>query len=174
MSFDLARACLVAALGLAACSPSLNWREIRPEASELVALFPCKPDRFARTLMLAGNSVEMRLMSCSVDGVTYALSYAALEDAARISPALKQLRDAAAANIGGQARQGAPFAVAGMTPQALAQRWRLQGHAADGAAVHEQIGLFSKGLRVYQATVVGPQLDAEAAEVFFGGLKFAS
>lgn len=174
MSFDLSRACLVAALGLVACSPALNWREIRPEASGLVALFPCKPDRFARTLVLAGGQARMHLVSCSVEGVTYALSYAALDDATRIAPALEQLRDAAAANIGGRLREPAPFAVDGMTPQALAQRWRLQGHAADGAAVQEQIGLFSKGLRIYQATVVGPQLNAEAADIFFGGLKLAS
>ena len=171
MSFDPLRACLAAAVSLAACSPALNWREIRPESSELLALFPCKPDRFARTLPLAGGKVEMHLVSCSVDGVTYAVAYAALDDPARITPALQQLREAAAANIGGEAREPAPFAVNGMTPQAQAQRWRLHGRAADGEAVHEQIGLFHKGGRVYQATVVGPQLDAEAAEIFFGGLK---
>ena len=32
----------------AACTPTLDWREVRPEASGLVALFPCKPDRHAR------------------------------------------------------------------------------------------------------------------------------
>ncbi|HEY0856014.1 MAG TPA: hypothetical protein VGE16_03095 [Albitalea sp.] len=174
MSFDPLRACLAAAVSLAACSPALNWREIRPEASELTALFPCKPDRFVRTLALAGGQVEMHLVSCAVDGVTYAVTHAALGDGARITPALQQLRDAAAANIGGEAREPARFEVSGMTPHAGAQRWRIQGRAADGTAVDQQIGLFHKGLRVYQATVVGPRIDAEAAEVFFGGLKLAS
>lgn len=174
MSFDRTRAGLLAALGLAACAPALNWREVRPESSELVALFPCKPDRFARALVLAGGKVDMRLVSCAVDGVTFALSYAALDDPARIGQAMEQLRDAAAANIGGQAGQPAPFSVSGMTPHALAQRWSLQGHAADGAAVLEQVGFFSKGLRVYQATVVGPRLDKDAVETFFNGMKLAS
>ena len=174
MSLDPLRACLAAAVSLSACTPALNWREIRPEASELMALFPCKPERFVRTLALAGGKVEMHLVSCSVEGVTYAVTYAALDDTARIAPALQQLREAAAANIGGEAREPAPFAVSGMTPQSRAQRWRMQGRAADGAAVDQQIGLFHKGMRVYQATVVGPRIDAEAAEVFFGGLKLPS
>lgn len=174
MSFDPLRACLAAAVSLAACAPALNWREVRPEASELIVLFPCKPDRFMRALTLAGEQVEMHLVSCAVGGATYAVTYAALEDVAFIAPALQQLREAAAANIGGEAREPAPFGVSGMTPQAQAQRWRMQGRAADGTAVDQQIGLFHKGLRVYQATVVGPRIDAEAAEIFFGGLKLPS
>jgi hypothetical protein len=31
-----------------------------------------------------------------------------------------------------------------------------------------------KGLRVYQATIVGPVLDKEAVETFFSGLKLTS
>ena len=63
---------------LAACSPSLNWREVRPEGSDAVMMFPCKPQRFARQVPLAGGKVEMHLSSCTVEGVTYALSDAGL------------------------------------------------------------------------------------------------
>jgi hypothetical protein len=174
MSFPCLRACVVTALALAGCSPALNWREIRPEASELLALFPCKPDRFARTLMLAGGPVQIRLVSCAAEGVTYALTYAELNDVARVADALAQLRDAAAANIGGQAVAPASFSVSGMTPHPLAQLWNLHGHAADGAPVREQVGFFVKARRVYQATIVGEKIDAEAADTFFSGLKLGS
>jgi hypothetical protein len=61
-----------------------------------------------------------------------------------------------------------------MTPHPLAARLSLEGRGTDGAAVHEQAVFFARGLRVYQATVVGPVLDAEAADTFFSGLKLAS
>ncbi len=31
-----------------------------------------------------------------------------------------------------------------------------------------------RGLRIYQATIVGPVIENEAAETFFSGLKFTS
>ncbi|HJV94503.1 MAG TPA: hypothetical protein VJ608_00645, partial [Albitalea sp.] len=60
-------------LSLAACSPALDWRDVQPEGSGAAALFPCKPDRFARSVMLAGAKVQMVLASCAASGTTFAL-----------------------------------------------------------------------------------------------------
>jgi len=166
-------AVLASAIGLAACSPTFNWREVRPEGSDAVAMFPCKPERFARPVRLAGVAVEMRLSSCAVDGVVFGLSHAAMDDPSRVRQALQELRDAAARNIGAMAGTPSPFSVAGMTPNELAQRWALQGHAADGKPVVEQVAVFTRGLRVYQATIVGPMIDKEAAETFFSGIRLS-
>jgi hypothetical protein len=47
----------------------------------------------------------------------------------------------------------------------------LRGRLPDGRPVLERVAMFSKGTRVYQATMFGAALDAEASETFFGGLR---
>lgn len=136
-------------------------------------MFPCKPERFARTLILAGIPVQMRMETCSAAGVTYAVTYAQVAEPAQLVPAFEQLRAAALDNVAGHAEHLAPFVVAGMTPNAAAGRWTMQGHGADGKPLTAWVGLFSKGLTVYQATVVGPQVDTEAADTFFTALSLA-
>jgi hypothetical protein len=173
MTFEIRWVRALTVLVLTACSPVLNWREVRAQDSDVVALFPCKPEHFARTLTLAASEARMHLVSCSVEGVTYALGHASVREPATVNAALKQLRLAAAENIAGQLQRVSPIAVKGMTPNALAERWVMQGHGADGAVVREHVGFFTKGLRVYQATVVGPQVDNDAADVFFSGLTLS-
>ncbi|HEV7915613.1 MAG TPA: hypothetical protein VGP22_17745, partial [Albitalea sp.] len=75
----------LAACTMAACSPALDWRESRPADSDAVAMFPCKPERFARQLALAGAPVQMHLVSCTAANVTYAVAYARLADPARLT-----------------------------------------------------------------------------------------
>ena len=135
-------------------------------------MFPCKPQRFARQVPLAGGKVEMHLSSCTVEGVTYALSDAGLASPVDAGPALRALSASAAANIGANIPPGGtPLIIPGMTPNEAAQRWTLQGHGVDSKPVHEQLAVFARGRRVYQATIVGPSIDAEAAETFFSGIK---
>jgi hypothetical protein len=174
MSFPKTWGVAWAALGLAACSPALNWREVRPEGSDLVAMFPCKPDRFVRQVPLAGARVEMHLVSCAVDGVSYAIVHARVAEPVQVGAALEALRESAAGNIGGQASAQAAFTVRGMTPSPLAVRFSAEGHGADGTPVREQAGVFARGLQVYQATVVGPALDPQATDTFFSGLRLGS
>lgn len=162
------------ALAGAACTPPFNWREIQPEGSELLAMFPCKPERFARRLVLAGEAVEMRMSSCVVDGVTYAVAYATVQDPARVGPALSELQAAAVCNLGGTATEAAIPAIEGMTPNELAKRIDVTGSGTDGSSIQEQAVFFVKGLRVYQASMVGSKLNPEATETFLAGLRFAS
>lgn len=162
---------LVAALMLSACSPTLNWRETRPADSGAQVLFPCKPDRFTRSVMLGGEKLQMALNSCGAGDVTYALSHAELASATQLDPALKSMQAAAASNLGGPASVMAPLVIPGMTSHPITQRWAVQGKRADGSAVQQQFVVFTRGLRVYQATVVGSSLDPVAADTFFGSLQ---
>jgi hypothetical protein len=41
-------------------------------------------------------------------------------------------------------------------------------------AVHQEAAFFARGLRVYQASVISPKIDRDAAETFFAGLKLIS
>jgi hypothetical protein len=159
------------ACALSACTPTLNWRETRPADSAVSLLFPCKPDRFTRSLVLAGEKVQMALNSCAAGDVTYAVSHAEFSDAAHVSAAVQAMHAAAAGNLGGSAAVVSPLPVPGMTPNPLTQRWSVQGKRPDGSVVQQQFSVFSGGLRVYQASVIGPALDPVAADTFFSSLK---
>jgi hypothetical protein len=162
--------CLIAC-ALSACTPMLNWRETRPVDSAVSLLFPCKPDRFTRNLVLVGEKVQMALNSCAAGDVTYALSQAEFSDAAHVSAAVQAMHAAAAGNLGGSAVVVSPLPVPGMTPHPLTQRWAVNGKRPDGSAVQQQFSVFSGGMRVYQASVIGQTLDPVAADTFFGSLK---
>jgi hypothetical protein len=162
---------LATVLQLAACSPALDWRELRPDGSGIALMLPCKPDRHARPLRLAGHSVRMEMLVCSADEATYALAFADLPEPAAVTAALLELRELAAANIAAPPTLTASLQVPGMTPNPQAARVSLAGRLPDGAAVQEQAVFFAKGLRVYQASVIGVRLSAEAADTFIAALK---
>jgi hypothetical protein len=164
-------ASLMCVLGLLACSPALNWREVRPADSGALAMFPCKPLHDMRRMPLAGPPVAVAISVCSAADVTYALSHADVADPARVGPALQALRASAIANLGATVSSERPLQVEGMTPHPEARLMELRGSLPDGRPVLERVAMFSKGTRVYQATMFGNALDAEASETFFGGLR---
>jgi hypothetical protein len=171
---DRMRLLILAVLGLTACSPALDWRETRPEDSGAVALFPCKPTSHARKVRLAGGEVLLTLHACTAADVTWALATADVVDPARVGPALEALLRSAADNIGARDPRPQPLTVAGATPNPGAGRVALEGRRSDGQVVQEQVAVFAKGTRVFQATVIGAMLPAEGVETFFGGLRTPS
>lgn len=164
----------VAALSLTACSPTHDWRELRAADGALTLLLPCKPVSHARKVQLAGQTVTLTLQACRAGDATWALAVADLVDPAKVTPALDELRAAAAANLDAGAGTVLALQVAGATPNPSTQRLALEGRLSDGTAVREQVAVFAKGTRVFQATVVGVRLTPEAVETFFSGLRFGS
>jgi hypothetical protein len=164
----------LAALLAAGCSPNMDWRETRPEGAGVVAQFPCRPDRHARQVVVAGTAARMEMLVCSASGVTFAVSFLDVADPAQVASVLAELRTTALSNIGGKQLDSQPAKVSGMTPNPQAARVSMTGRLPDGAAVEEQAAFFVKGLRVYQAHAIGASLAPEVAAVFFDGLKLPS
>jgi hypothetical protein len=163
---------LALAYAAAACTPTLDWRELRIDGTMLLALFPCKPSGHARNLALAGVTVEMTLTACSTGGATYAVSFADVGQPALVGKALDELAAAAARNIDAKgAPTSAPLQIEGMTPNPRAARWAIAGRRGDDQRVEEQVAVFSHGTQVFQATMVGAKLDSEAIDMFFGALR---
>ena len=94
-----------------------------------------------------------------------------MTDPAQVGPALRELRDAAAANIGAQSSVALPLSVPSATPHADSVRLLLQGRRADGQPVSEQIALLARGTIVVQATALGATLPDDAADTFFASLR---
>ncbi len=165
-------AAVLAACSALACTPTLDWRELRPAGSSAQLMFPCKPASHVRQVTLAGAAVEMSMFACSAGAATYALAFADMADPARVTPALAELARAASTHLQPSVPPSStPIRVQGMTPNDQAARWQIAGRLPDGRAVQEQAAFFAYGTRVYQATVVGERLDAESLETFFGALR---
>lgn len=167
---------LSALLMLGACSPTFNWRELRPEGTPLQALMPCKPETATRAVPLDGGApTELHMHSCDTGGLTFALAWVELGDAARVPAALSGWRRASLGAVRvDPARVDEPAAqwnaaVPGAT-QTLglaAQGTDHQGRPVQMRAVH-----FVRGTQVYQAAIYGPALnDAGVTSAFFDGLK---
>jgi hypothetical protein len=157
---------------LAACSPALDWREVRVDGDALVAQFPCRPDRRIREVPVAGHRVRMEMTACSAEGNTFAASHFAVDEPANVSAAIEALKAAAVANVGGASAQSTPFELRGMTPNPAAARLSVSGRLPGGEAVRLSSVFFSRGLRVYQLNVLGPASSASAADTFFAGTSF--
>ena len=156
---------------LAACAPSLDWREVRPDGTAALVLLPCKPTVSAREVQLAGGPVRLLLNACSAGGQTWALAAADMADPARVTPALDMLRASALANLGAAAPAALALQVPGATPNPESSRVAASGRMPDGAAVQAQVAVFAHGTWVFQATVLGASLPAEGVETFFGSLR---
>ena len=154
-----------------ACSPILDWREFQPEGSGAVVSFPCRPDRHARNVVVAGVSTRMEMWVCEAGEATYALSFINVADLPGANAALADLRAVAAANLGSAVATPSALHVPGMTPNPQTARVALAGHRPDGTPIEQQAAFFSKGQRVYQASVVGTKLSADAFDMFFAALR---
>jgi hypothetical protein len=157
---------------LAACAPVLDWRELKLDEGRLRVLFPCKPASHARQVALQDQLLRLELHACTAGGTTWAVAFADTADPARVGSALSALRHAAAQNLGASAPRVLALQVEGATPNPASERVQFEGRLPDGRPVTEQVAVFAKGTRVFQAVALGDRLDAEAADGFFASLRF--
>ena len=175
-------ACTVAGC-LAACSPTFNWRDVRPEDTTLAALMPCKPDSAQRKVALGNRPVVIRLLGCDAGGVTFALAVADVGDASGTAAALAQWQNVTLVNMkalpvespeGARSQRAsttAPLRVRGAALQPPGVQVTASGQRADGAAVHSQAAYFVHGTQVFQAVIYAVHIKADVAETFFSSLK---
>jgi hypothetical protein len=165
---------LLLAWAASACSPTFNWREWRSEGTPLLALMPCKPESAARPVPLGGTPTTLHMHSCDTGGLTFAVAWAELPNAARAPEALAQWRGAALAAI----RLAPALAldpqtqwVAKVPGADAAQGLMAQGTTHDNRPVQMHAVHFSRGNQIYQAAVYGSRLPEAEKSTFFDGLR---
>ncbi len=163
---------LLLGIGLAACSPTFNWREVRAETSPLRAMLPCKPDKAARQVPMAGRQVELQVLGCETGGATFALLHAELGQAGRSGEVLTQWQQATLANLRASGSQASPFIPPGALGLPQSQKVSTSGQRSDGSAVQSQAAYFARGTQVFQAVIYAGEIRPEWADTFFGGLRF--
>lgn len=160
---------------LSACNPTFNWRELRPEGTPLQALMPCKPETATRPVPLDGGApTELHMHSCETGGLTFAVAWAELGDAARVPGALSGWRRASLGAVRVDPARADDPATAWNAPvpgATAAQGLTAQGSNHAGQPVQVRAVHFARGTQVYQAAVYGPALSDEVTVAFFDGLK---
>ena len=122
-------------------------------------------------MALAGQPVKLALHACAASAQTWGLAVTDVADPARVAQALADLGASAAANVRAATSRSEPLRVPGATPHAGSQRIRIEGTRPDGKPVHLELALFTQGTRVYQATALGDELSAEAADTYFSSIR---
>ncbi|MGE0351184.1 hypothetical protein [Hydrogenophaga sp.] len=166
---------VAALLALGACSPTFNWRELRPEGTPLQALMPCKPETATRQVSLDGAApVELHMHSCDTGGLTFAVAWADMGAAGRVPAAVDGWRRATLGAVRVEpARADDPATRWNATVRGApsASGLSAQGRDHSGQPVQMRAVHFSSGTQVYQAAVYGPVLAQEVTSTFFDGLK---
>jgi hypothetical protein len=144
-----------------ACSPELDWRELRSEEGRFVAVLPGKPQLEEHELSGRPGAV-MHLWSARARGAVYGVGYV---DQGAPDPALiERTRDALVANIGGRVIEDREIAAGA----ARGREFRAEGPDAVLLA-----RVLVAGRRQYQVAVVGKKgsIDPAGVDTFFSSFR---
>jgi hypothetical protein len=116
----------------------------------------------------------MRLYVCTAGTAAFSLAVLDVADPAQVTPLLAALRAQALANLSATLAGQGEFAPAGATPNPQSARVRMVGRRPDGRPVVAEAAFFVKGIRLYQATILGSDKapGREAVDTFFGAIRF--
>jgi hypothetical protein len=160
-----------------ACTPKLNWREVRLESasgSALKAQLPCKPDAATRKQLLGNIQVELSMMGCVADKATFTLSRIPLTDPLTAPQVLAAWQAAAISGLNAKPAPLRGIKLAGASAWPATARVTLAGTTAQA-----ELAWFAQqtpaGLTLYQAGIYvnapAKQLDADAVTTFFESLQ---
>lgn len=156
---------------LSACSPTFDWREVRVEPGPLAAMLPCKPDKAARRVPLAGREVELQALGCKAGGASFVLMQADVVEAGRASEALQAWQQATVATLRATSPTRQHQVPPGATDLPGSDRLAARGQQGDGAAVQAEVLFFARGSQVYQAAVYASKATPEMLQTFFESIK---
>jgi hypothetical protein len=159
------------ALLLLACSPALNWREVRPDGAGLMALFPSRPDQGVQSVALGALVVKMSMMGCEAGGAMFTLAHVALDGSMDAEALRAQWQVGTLASMQGTAGKEEPFFLKGASSSLSPGQIRATGQRADGSPVAMRAAWFAVGGVVYQAAVYADRDVDEVAQTYFDGIR---
>lgn len=165
-------AVVLAVVGGMACSPTFNWRELRPEGTPLEALMPCKPESASRPVPLLGTPVELHMHSCETGGLTFAIAWAGLADAAPAQEALAAWQAASLAAIRVDPGDAAAWETWSVQVPGATRTQGVKARGSDhlGQPLQATMAYFEKDRKIYQAAIFGARIDDAVRVAFFEGL----
>ncbi|HLO92850.1 MAG TPA: hypothetical protein VK195_00905 [Burkholderiaceae bacterium] len=155
---------LVALLLLGACSPSLDWREVRPEGSGAELMFPCKPEQGRRPA--SAQEPAMGLAVCRAAELSFSLSWSEMPRPDLVGPALRTMGEGLRRRLAAPEAARQELQVRGMTPHPESGQ-----QALTGLRQKARQALFSRGMKVYQLVMMGPRDDEAAWQNFLASVR---
>ena len=165
-------AALAALILSTACSPALNWRDVRPGGTRLALLLPCKPDKAEKTVPLGGKPTRLMMVGCNAGGATFAVASADMGEAAMAASVLAQWQALTLENMRAQTAQATALKLPGAAVQPPAVLVKAMGRRLDGTAVSGHAAYFAQGSQVFQVVLYADQIPPGLSETFFSGIKF--
>lgn len=157
---------------LVACSPVLDWRDVKLAQTPLRLQLPCRAVAQERSIQLAGQRVQWHLMACSSGELTFGVAWADLGNPLLVSLALQELLAVAGTNMAASIDAAKPLLVPGATPHAASRQALLTGRRSDGQAVQMHLAVFTYGTAVFQVTALGPAVNTEVVGPLMDSLRF--
>jgi hypothetical protein len=86
---------------LVACTPAFDWRTVRSDDLYYEALYPGKPSRAEKTILIDGEKFTMTMEAAKAEGALYAVGLIQLPKDSKISPdaILKYLKNGMLSNL---------------------------------------------------------------------------
>jgi hypothetical protein len=165
---DMKKLIPILALLLAACDPTFNWRDYQSTEAKFSAQFPGKPASHTRSIDLNGLKVDMTMTAADVDGALFAVGSATVPDAAQAPAALEAMKTAMVRNVGGTVASEARASANGT------HSVRIQANGSRNGQPVKLVGRFeARGVRVYQAIIIGPDraVTPENIDQFMSSFK---
>lgn len=160
------------ALVLWGCSPTFNWRQVRAEGSSVAVLLPCKPDRATRTVTMAGQAVQLSMLSCDVGDLTFALASAPLPRGLSPEVARQAWQQASLASLHAAPDAARPWTpgVRPATGATVLTGWQAVGTRPEGQPVAAQALQVVHGAELLQLVVYGP-VTPDVAQTLWEGVQ---
>lgn len=170
---------VVALTLLAACSPGLDWREVRSASGHVVNLFPCKPKAQTRSLPIESTAWAATLQVCDAQGMTFAVLSLVPESGRAADPAaipaspspLEALMSSAVQRWGPVSTDASAWTAVGLDAS-LKPHWQHHSRAdAQGRMVLTQALFLQHEGHLLQLSVSGSALPPAALEPFFESVR---
>ncbi|MGB5082163.1 MAG: hypothetical protein WBO23_15640 [Burkholderiales bacterium] len=145
----------ILALFALACSPELDWRDLRSAEGDFSALMPSKP-RYEVRALEGTPPVTMHLWSARAANSLFGVGY--VDYPVADGRVLERTRDALVGNIRGRLLEDVPVAQAGLRGRAF---------VAEGGDSLLRTRLLVSGTRLYQLVVLGRGASVSDADAEF-------
>jgi hypothetical protein len=159
---------LIMALGLASCTPALNWRAV--SVAGAATWLPCKPDRAQRQLDIGGQTIQMEMAGCEAQGVMYALSHARVPKAGESEAVAAAWQSASLKQMQAGVPQQTVFQTRGEN-QIQGRFFKATGARSNGQVLQAQLVWVVKGDEIFHLAMYAATMTAEQADPFFSEVK---
>lgn len=168
-------AVVLVGLGLSACAPTWDWREVRPDGQPVAMMLPAKPAEMSRAIDLNGLPVQMTMHGALVQGQRFTAAWLRLATGTQTDQPLQSMQTGMLRNIEGSIdrQEARTIRLMDASGRPVGERAAtfIDAHGqALGKPVRMQAVFAADGNTLAQFVVMGMPWSDEAAATFFDSI----